>query len=157
MRRLRVLSVGLSELAAVVRDALLLRPHSRLAVAGDYWDLCSPWLQREEFQVAVLNDSNSPHELRRRAKYIRRTWPGAVILLVGGHCHAPAHRLYDARVSSRIGPADLLKVLDRLDQGVEAGPQHLYRSRPRISDSFDRPGRAKRREFQNMLTREQSV
>lgn len=129
MGRLKVLSVGLSELATLVRDALLLRAHSKLAVASNYWDLCSLSLQREEFQVAVLNDPNSARELRRRAKYIRRTWPDAVILLVGCGSEVLAHPLYDERVPSRIEPADLLTVIDRLNPGVAVSPEHRARLR----------------------------
>jgi len=55
---LKVLSVGLSEFATLVRDALLLRAHSKLAVVTNYGDLCSVSLQREEFQAAVLNEPN---------------------------------------------------------------------------------------------------
>jgi len=65
---LKVLSVGLSELANLVRDALMHRPHSKLAVVSNYWDPCSMSLLREEFQVAVLNDANPARELRRRAQ-----------------------------------------------------------------------------------------
>ena len=117
MRRLKVLSVGMSELATLVRDALLLRAYSKLAVASNYWDLCSMSLQREDFQVAVLNERHPARELRRRAKYIRRTWPDAAIVLLGGNCEVLEHRLYDERVPSRIGPADLLAVIDRLNPG----------------------------------------
>jgi len=118
MRRLRVLAVGLSELATMVRDALMLRSHSKLAVVGNYSDLCSMSLCREEFQVAVLKGQDSPQEQRRRAKYIRRTWPHAAILLVGGSSEVLEHRLYDERVPSSIGPDDLLAVIDRLSWGV---------------------------------------
>jgi hypothetical protein len=123
---LRVLSVGLTEL---VRDALMLRPHSRMAVVSNYWDLCSLSLQREEFQVAVLNDANPARELRRRAEYIRRRWPSASILLVGGTAGVLDRPLYDERVPSRIEPADLLTVIDRLNPGTAASPQHKARLR----------------------------
>jgi hypothetical protein len=122
MRRLRVLSVGVSDLAALVRDALMLRAHCKLAVVSNYWDLCSMALQREEFQVAVLNEPNSARELRRRASYIRRTWPDAAIVLVGGSSEALGQRLCDRRVPARIGPADLLAVFDRLNQGAAVEP-----------------------------------
>ena len=121
MRRLKVLSVGLSELATL-RDALMLRAHSKLAVVSNYWDLCSMSLQREEFQVAVLNEPNTARELRRRAKYIRCTWPAAAILMVGGSSELLEERLCDQRVPSRIKPADLLAVIERLSQGLAVEP-----------------------------------
>jgi hypothetical protein len=129
MRGLRVLSVGLSDLGGLVRDALQLRSHSRLAVVTNYWDLCSMSLQREEFQVAVLNEPNCARELRRRLRYIRQTWPGAAIVLVGGSSELQKHPLYDERVPSRVAPADLLNVIDRLNSGVGRGQQHSARPR----------------------------
>lgn len=129
MCALKVLSVGLSELAYLVRDALMLRPHSKLAVASNYWDLCSMSLEREEFQVAVLNDANPARELRRRAKYIRRRWPDAAIVLVGGSSAALWRRLYDERVPSNIEPGDLLTVIDRLNLSVAESRPHAARPR----------------------------
>jgi hypothetical protein len=121
MRRLKVLSVGLSEFATL-RDALMLRAHSKLTVVSNYWDLCSMPLQTEEFQVAVLNEPSSARELRRRAKYIRRTWPDAVILLVGGNSEVLEPRLYDQKVPCRIGPVDLLAVIERFSPEVSIEP-----------------------------------
>ena len=126
---LKVLSVGLNELAYLVRDALMFRPHSKLAVVTNYLDLCSMSLQREEFQVAVLNDANPARELRRRAKYIRRSWPNAAILLVGGSSELLEQPLYDERVPTRIGPADLLTVIDRLNPRVGESRQQTTRAR----------------------------
>jgi hypothetical protein len=126
---LKVLSVGLSELAYLVRDALMHRPNSRLAVVSNYWDLCSMSLQREEFQVAVLNDANPARELRRRAQYIRRRWPNAAILLVGGSCEALEQPLYDERVPTRIERVDLLTVIDRLTPSVVESRPHTARPR----------------------------
>lgn len=129
MCRLKVLSVGLSELASLVRDALMLRPHSKMAVVSNYWDLCSLSLQREEFQVAVLNDANPARELRRRAEYIRRRWPNAAILLVVGTSGVLEKLLYDERVPHRIEPADLLTVIDRLNSGAVPSTEHRARLR----------------------------
>ena len=126
---LKVLSVGLSELAYLVRDALMHRPHSKLAVVSNYWDLCSMSLQREEFQVAVLNDANPARELRRRAQYIRRRWPNAAILLVGGNSETLEQPLYDERVPTRIESADLLTVIDRLTPSFVESRPHAARPR----------------------------
>jgi hypothetical protein len=129
MRGLKVLSVGLSELAALVCDALLLRAHSRLAVVTNYWDLCSMSLQKEEFQVAVLNEPNCARELRRRVRYIRRTWPDAGIVLVGGSSEVQKYPLCDERVPSRVKPADLLTVIEQVNSGVARSQQHRARLR----------------------------
>jgi hypothetical protein len=116
---LKVVSVGLRELAFLVSDALMLRPHSKLAVVSNYWDLCSLSLQRKEFQVAVLNDGSPARELRRWAEYIRQRWPDAAILLVARSSEVLKHALYYERVPPRIKPADLVTVIDRLNSGAE--------------------------------------
>ena len=128
MRGLKVLSVGLSDLATLVRDALLPRARSKLAVVTSYCDLCSVSMLREEFQVAVLNEPNRAHELRRRARYIRRTWPDAGIILVGGSSEVLKKSLYDERVPSRIEPADLLTVIERLNSEVAQTRQYRTHS-----------------------------
>jgi hypothetical protein len=118
MRWLSVLSIGPAQFSDLVRDALLLHPHSRLTVAASYWDLCSVSLhQKSHLHVAVLMDAGPAHQLRRCAEYIRRRWPDAAILLVGNSPEVLEDELYDERERSRIGPERLLTVIDRLDQG----------------------------------------
>ena len=130
MCRLKVLSVGLNQSATLVRDALLLRPGSRLWVATSYWDLCSLSLQHHgEFQVAVLGVSTSARELRRGAEYIRRKWPDTAVLLIADSSLALADPLYDQRVPSRIEPDDLLMMIDRLNRGEAASEQSELRLR----------------------------
>jgi hypothetical protein len=80
MRRLKVLPAGLSELGALVRDALLLWPHSTVAIVTNHRNLCSSSRQRKEFE------------------------------------------LLDRPLSSRVEPAELLKVVDRLHAGVADEP-----------------------------------
>lgn len=126
---LKVLSVGLSELASLVRDALMLWPHSKMAAVSNYWDLCSMSLQREEFQIAVLNDANPARELRRRAEYIRRSWPNPAIVLVADSSMALDDPLYDERLPSTIEPADLLAAIDRLNPAVGENRPHCARLR----------------------------
>lgn len=121
MSRLSILAVGPAQSADLVRDALLLRPHSRLTVAASYWDLCSLSLhQRSHFQVAVLINAGPVHQLRRSAEYIRRRWPNAAILLLGNNPGVLEDALYDQRVPSRIEPDELLAIIDLLDRGKAA-------------------------------------
>jgi hypothetical protein len=136
MCKLKVLTVGFSELAVLVRDALLLRAHSKLAVVSNYWDLCSGSLQKEEFQVAVLNALNSRRELQRRAQYIRRTWPAAAIVLVGGNSETLGDPLCDVRVPSRIEPGEFLSVLNRVNPG---SPESQHQVRLRYQHEWIRP------------------
>lgn len=67
MRGLKVLSIGLSDLAVLVKDALMLRSHSKLAVASDYCDPCSLPSHRGGFEVAALDQPNPARELRRNS------------------------------------------------------------------------------------------
>jgi len=113
--RLRVLSVGSTELTHLVRDALLLCPRSCLLVAATFWDLCSLSLhETEKVSVAVLDLSSSEHELRQNTEHIRRRWPDAEILLVGDNLDHLDDPLYDERVSAEIQPSELLTVVERL-------------------------------------------
>ena len=113
--RLNVLVVGSMELTNIVRDALVLCGRSRLAVATNYWDLCSPWLRdAAQFQVAILDASFSDRELRRRAEYIRRRWADIAILLVSDECNLLDDPLYDQRIPAEINPEELAAVIDRL-------------------------------------------
>jgi hypothetical protein len=130
MCRLKVLSVGMNQSATLVRDALLRRPGSHLWVAASYWDLCSLSLQHHgEFQVAVLDVSTSPRELRRGAAYIRQRWPDTSILLIEDSSLALDDPLYDERVPSSIEPGDLLTAIDRLNRGEAAREQSELRLR----------------------------
>jgi len=130
MCRLKVLFVGLSESSTLVRDAVLYHPGSRLAIATSYWDLCSLSLHyHEEFQVALLEVSPSPRELRRRAEYIRRRWPGAAIVLIADGRIALDDPLYDERVPSNIGPDELLTVIDRFNRDEAVSDQKELRLR----------------------------
>jgi hypothetical protein len=127
MSKLKVLSVGLNQLATLVRDTLPSHPGSRLWVATSYWDLCSlsPHEHRE-FHVAMLYESTSGRELRRKAEYIRRTWPDTVILLVADSSEALDDPFYDQRVPSSIEPCDLLTVIDDLT-GRSGGTRRMSR------------------------------
>ena len=122
--RLSVLVVGSMELTNVVRDALVLCGRSRLAVATNFWDLCSPWLRdKAQFQVAILDVSFSDRESRRRAEYIRRRWPDASILLVSDECNLLDDPLYDQRIPAGINPEELAAVIDRLAGTEESSQQ----------------------------------
>ena len=113
--RLRVVSVGLTQSANLVRDALLLRPHSRLSVASSYWDLCSLSVREtDQISAAVLDLSATGRELRRRAKYIRQTWPFAAILIYGNDPEGLRVAHYDGRVPPGTDPGDLLNTMERL-------------------------------------------
>jgi hypothetical protein len=113
--RLNVLVVGSMELTNVVRDALVLCGRSRLAVATNYWELCSISLREaEHFHVAILDLSFSNRELQRRAECIRQGWADAAILLVSDNCELLEDSLYDKRIPAEIKPEELVAVIERL-------------------------------------------
>jgi hypothetical protein len=122
--RLSVLVIGSMELTNVVRDALVLCGRSRLAVAANYWDLCSLSLRETaHFQLAILDVSFSDRELRRRAEYIRRRWADAAILLVRDDCDLLDDPLYDERIPAGINPEELAAVIERLAGTEETSGQ----------------------------------
>ena len=129
--RLSVLVIGSMELTNVVRDALVLCGRSRLAVAANYWDLCSLSLREAaQFQVAILDVSFSDRELRRRAEYIRRRWADAAVLLVCDDCDLLDDPLYDERIPAGINPEELAAVIERLAGTEEtSGQKQASRSR----------------------------
>jgi hypothetical protein len=122
--RLSVLVIGSMELTNVVRDALVLCGRSRLAVAANYWDLCSLSLcDVAQFQVAILDVSFSDRELRRRAEYIRRRWADAAILLVRDDRDLLDDPLYDEGIPAGINPEELAAVIERLAGTEETSGQ----------------------------------
>jgi hypothetical protein len=129
--RLSVLVIGSMELTNVVRDALVLCGRSRLAVAANYWVLCSLSLRdAAQFQVAILDVSFSDRELRRRAEYIRRRWADAAVLLVCDDGVRLDDPLYDERMPSGINPEELAAVIERLAGTEEtSGQNQASRSR----------------------------
>jgi hypothetical protein len=131
MRSLKVLSMGSSQLASLVRDALRLHGNSRVCTVTSYRDLCSLAMQQQqEFQVTVLGGSFSAVELQRSAECIRRRWPLTAILLIADTPAGLDDPLYDRRVPSSIRPEDLVKVIERIHRG-EAMSEH---SSPQFSD-----------------------
>ena len=127
--RLGVLVIGPMELTNVVRDALVLCGRSRLAVAANYWDLCSLSLREaEQFHLAILDLSFSDRELRRRAELIRRRWADAVILLVSDDCDLLDDPLYDERISAGINSEKLAAVIERLMGTNETREQNRHRA-----------------------------
>jgi hypothetical protein len=122
--RLSVLVIGSMELTNVVRDALVLCGRSRLAVAANYWELCSLSLcEAAQFQIAILDVSFSDRELRRRAEYIRRRWANAAILLVRDDRDLLDDPLYDERIPAGINPEELAAVIERLAETEETSGQ----------------------------------
>jgi hypothetical protein len=122
--RLSVLVIGSVELTNAVRDALVLCGRSRLAVAANYWDLCSLSLREAaHFQLAILDVSFSDRELRRRAEYIRRRWADAAILLVRDDRDPLDDPLYDERIPAGINPEELAAVIERLAGTEETSGQ----------------------------------
>jgi hypothetical protein len=127
--RLSVLVIGSMELTNVVRDALVLCGRSRLAVAANYWELCS-LCEAAQFQIAILDVSFSDRELRRRAEYILRRWADGAILLVRDDRDLLDDPLYDERLPAGINPEELAAVIERLAGTEEmSGQKKASRSR----------------------------
>lgn len=116
---LRVLSVGSDSTGAIVLDSLLGRSKCRLYVASSTWDV-SVLLATGEIDVAILDDTLSPAQMRSVSAHIRGRWPSAQILLMAGaDCNT-----YDERISPGASPAALLSSIERLAACARRARQH---------------------------------
>jgi hypothetical protein len=86
--------------------------HPVLAV-GAYMDVCQ--LPTDSNCCLVAVDINpSEHEALRIAVHVRRTWPGAKILLLGSPSQDFDDPLYDDSVSPSCNPAGVIETAKRL-------------------------------------------
>ena len=113
---LELSSILLVESDPELRDArrLLLGAlqHPVFAVGG-YMDICQLPIDSNCCLVAV--DINpSEHEALRIAFHVRRTWPGAKILLLGSPSQNFDDPLYDESVSPSYNPAGVIETAKRL-------------------------------------------
>ena len=113
---LELSSILLVESDPELRDArrLLLGAlqHPVFAVGG-YMDICQLPTGSNCCLVAV--DINpSEHEALRIASHVRRTWPGAKILLLGSPSQNFDDPLYDESVSPSYNPAGVIETAKRL-------------------------------------------
>ena len=112
---LRVLVVGSKDARDLVWNAMRFRHHSHLLAASNYWELCSLSISAaEQVSVAVIEVSPSDRDLLRTAEHIRRRWPGARILLIGGEAEALEDQLYDERLPPSLEAGELLPTMERL-------------------------------------------
>jgi hypothetical protein len=110
---LHVLSIGSMESRDAVRDVLLLRCRCRLCSAESYRDLCSV-PANECFDIAILHQLRSGHELRISLEYVRRNWPHTKILLVSADAEDIDDPLYDERVPLEMSQDAFLSVIEQL-------------------------------------------
>jgi CheY-like chemotaxis protein len=100
------------ELRAARRLLLGLLQHPVLAVAT-YKDVCR--LPTDSNCCLVAVDINpSEHEALRIAVHVRRTWPGAKILLLGSPSENFDDPLYDDSVTPSYNPAGVIETAKRL-------------------------------------------
>ena len=89
---------------------------SVLAVSG-YSDVVSLPL-RSNCRLAAIGIGLSEQNAARIATYVRRTWPGAKILLLGRPSGLFDDPLYDDSVLSSGNPAEILKAASQLLNGM---------------------------------------
>jgi hypothetical protein len=109
----RVLSIGSLESCEAVRDALFLRHKCRLFAADSYGALCDVPAS-ERFEIAIVHQTLSEHELFVSLEYVRRHWPSARILLISAHSEAVDDPLYDEWARPEISQDAFLSIIERL-------------------------------------------
>lgn len=110
---LRVLSVGSPESCDAVRDVLLLRHKCRLFAVASYRDLCNVPAS-ESFEIAIVHQTLSEHELLVSLEYVRRHWPSARILLITAQSEVVDDPLYDEWARPEISQDAFLSIIERL-------------------------------------------
>jgi hypothetical protein len=110
---LHVLSIGSTKSCNFVRDVLLVRGKCRLFSAVSYQDLCAV-PANERFEIAVIYQTLSEHELRVSLEYVRRHWPSTKILLVSANSESIDDPLYDEWACPEISQNAFLTAIEQL-------------------------------------------
>lgn len=108
-----VLSVGTVEYNSAARRALLASGRAHIWTATSLSELRRIG-DTHEFGVVVLRSANSQQELQRRAKYARRNWPRAVILLIESDAEALEGQLHDHRIPRVFNSDETLSFIEQL-------------------------------------------
>jgi hypothetical protein len=123
---LYALSIGSGDSCDGVRDVLLKRGHCHLTVAAGYDELIA--LRRQEgCGLAILHEPLPRRELLASCGYIRRTWPGARILLISNNAEALDDPMYDDRLAPGHSTDELLKTIESLTARWNGQPGVPYR------------------------------
>jgi hypothetical protein len=110
---LHVFSIGTSDPIHIAYDIFLSQHHCAISFAANYRELCAI-STREMCDIAVLQSTLSPSDLRESACLVRRRCPSARILVIRDHVQFLEDALYDHRVMPGINPEALLSVIRSL-------------------------------------------
>lgn len=122
---LSVLSIGTADPHNQVRNVLLQRGHCQLSVAADSREILAlPKQQRPE--IAIIHDVASQHEIRSSSEHIRRTWPGAKILVICAAHLVPDDPLYDEWLAPNPSQEKLFATIEQLVASGRSGNQGVF-------------------------------
>jgi DNA-binding NtrC family response regulator len=110
---LRVLVIAPADRCNAIRDAFQQRGRCRLSAVTSYRDLFNIPRQ-ESFELAILHEMLSIRDLRDSSAHIRRTWPGAKIVVICAQAEVLDDPLYDERIAPSDPPDALLATIERL-------------------------------------------
>lgn len=113
---IHVLSVGTEEAVQQACMVFLERHGCVVATTKGCRGLCQG-CHEEEYDVALLQVTLSPHDLQEAARLIRQRWPKAQILLIRREAWCIEDALYDDRVEPGINPERLLSTIRRVMSG----------------------------------------
>jgi hypothetical protein len=120
---LSLASILLVEVDAELRDSrrLLLSSlqHPVLAVSS-YQEVCQ-LPQDSNCRLVAIGICPNEHEAARIARYARKTWPKAKILLLGKPSNEFDDPLYDDSVSPAYNPSGVIDIAEKLVQANPAG------------------------------------
>jgi hypothetical protein len=124
---LHVLVIAPVEQLNAIRDAFLERGRCRLSVVASYCDLFKIPRQ-QSFEIAIVHEMLSVREFRDCSAHIRRTWPGAKILVICAEAGVLDDPLYDDWITPAYSPDVLLATSERLiDYERERRREPAYR------------------------------
>jgi hypothetical protein len=110
---LHVLSIGSTKSCNFIRDALLQRQKCHLSIVTGCRELYAI-SSDEQFDLAILHDTLSEHDLRDSAECIRRRWPNTKILLISTKSEIVDDPLYDEWVRPNLSLESLLSTIEQL-------------------------------------------
>jgi len=110
---LHVLVIAPTERCNAIRDAFRERGRCQLSTVTSYCDLFSIPRQ-QSFEIAIVHEMFSVREFRDSSARIRRTWPGAKILVMCAAAEVLDDSLYDDWIAPTCSTDALLAASERL-------------------------------------------
>lgn len=116
-KQIQILSVGRTEPAPLIRDALRDEPDFAVSIASDYREL---WIRSKEeaIQIALLHNSLCSFELDEAIRLVRSRWPNAKILIIRSGELLIDRAAYDDRLLPSVTPEILRERILKLAEST---------------------------------------